>query len=224
MAVCSSNIKNVEMLKNENMEFKQKNIQLENDIRELTAKIDNIRKNSVNNHSNPIESDEGLNLSKKEEETLGDALSDSDEKSHFHNMFDPFNLNVGDKVGNFTVKKLDTSNGLESVDFEGSFTVTGDLLTNDTGSSAFSIIIKRDQIYNIPCSIHEIDDDKVFINITNSKDEVISLLGKSYTEPDAGDEFIINITATFSEYKYRYKYETDITSTAKLTKLISINK
>ena len=40
--------------------------------------------------------------------------------------------------------------------------------------------------------------------LNKENNELISLLGKSYTEPDAGDEFKIAVTATLSEYNYRH--------------------
>lgn len=222
IAGCSFN--NIEILNKENSELKQKNIQLENDNRELTSKINTVQKNSVNDQTGSTGSNEALELTKKEAKVLRSILVDINKKNGLIYMFNPYNLEVGDRVGSFTVKSLNTNQGLESVSFEGSFTVTGMLVTNILETSAFSLLITKSEFNSIPYSIRQIDSDGMLIDITNSKDEIVSLLGKYYIEPEYGNEFKTTITATFSEYDYRFKDMTDMVSRAKLVKLISIDK
>lgn len=214
---------NIEVLNKENGELKQKNVQLENSNKELAAKIDTMQKDNIDNQSDTIKNSETLGLIKREASVLRSTLADTDKKSLLLNMFNPYNLKVGDKIGNFTVRNLSTDDGTENVSFEGSFTVTGELVTNIIGGSAFSIILKKNEFNKIPYSIRQIDDNGMFFDVTNSEDEITSLLGKSYIEPEGGNEFKITITAVFSEYNYRFRAQTDMASRAKLVKLVSIN-
>ena len=221
---CNSNNKSIEAINKENSELKQKILQLGYEKKELTTSIESLQRDSKNKQSNPINDNEVLNLTKKEARTLREELANNSKKNKLMNMFNPFNLKVSDKVGSFTVKSVNINSGLENVSFEGSFSVTGDLITNIMGSSDFSIIVSKNEFYKLPYSIHQIDNDAICIDINNSKDEIISALGGIYKEPEGGNEFKINVRATFSEYNYRFKDETDIASRAKLLNIISISK
>lgn len=142
------------------------------------------------------------------------------------NIYDPYSVEIGDKIDGFEVVSIDLSDGID-IAFEGDFILTGTLV-GEAMDSYFMLICENDYVMNqIPFSTTEIDEamkygrDRKYFNIINDDDLKVSL----------GDEYFMfqnsnytkEVTLVLSHYNYYTKEETGRSSWVLFNEIIDIN-
>lgn len=170
--------------------------------------------------------------------TSGCNLSQTNEldNNSQSNSYDPHLVSVGDTINGFRVVDiyLDDSSGMEKVEFDGTFTLTGVLLPNIVGGSKYGILVSKEEIINnLPIAttwgIEKYDSNfKQFFRIL-SDEKVLQEIGREREEKitqnaEQGIEVMYRVTATFSNYTYLTQPQTDISSSLELVEILSIEE
>ncbi|OEF96669.1 hypothetical protein [Desulfuribacillus alkaliarsenatis] len=150
--------------------------------------------------------------------------------------FDSQGIAVGDKFGNFTVIDvyLDDEYGMEKVVFEGTFTLSGELIPNIIGESRYGILISKvDIINNLPVPttwepVNFDDNYKGYFRVL-SDEEVIKNIGEDrdsliWEKAEMGIDIRCKISAVFNSYTYWVQPNTDVSSSLGLKEIIFIEE
>lgn len=158
-----------------------------------------------------------LNLLEKHE--------DIEVSSTILNMYDPYVIEVGDKIAGLTVTEVDFYNGEkfgisdQSIKFSGRFEVSGKFILSDENIAYFSV--SEEYIERMPYQLEDKQNGYIYFFIKNT-DDVLNALKEHF------DEILYNkaiyMTVIFSEYTDVFKYESGYCSSAYFEEIISINE
>jgi len=154
----------------------------------------------------------------------------------YNNIFNPQQVKANDMIDGYKVKEVKISDdGQEEVSFEGSCILTGELIINEVGGSYFSLLCDNTEISrSIPISTSWIDMNifydraHVFFHLAND-DKVIEEIGvdrknKMLEYQDGGSTITYKITATFKNFYYAFKPNTDLGSRIELVEILAIEE